>query len=46
LLSDAVDRAFAAGTLVTWELGGTDGTEAVTRAVRDALVALPVPEAA
>jgi 3-isopropylmalate dehydrogenase len=44
LLSDAVDRAFEAGTLVTCELGGTDGTEAVTTAVRRALDDLPVPE--
>jgi 3-isopropylmalate dehydrogenase len=44
LLSDAVDRAFGAGTLVTCELGGTDGTEAVTAAVRRALDELPVPE--
>jgi 3-isopropylmalate dehydrogenase len=46
LLTDAVDSAFEAGTLVTRELGGNDGTEAVTRAVRAALDALPVPEVA
>ena len=44
LLCDAVDRAFEAGTLVTCELGGTDGTEAVTTAVRRALDDLAVPE--
>jgi 3-isopropylmalate dehydrogenase len=37
LVRAAVDRAFAAGRLVTCELGGDAGTAAVTRAVLAAL---------
>ncbi len=37
LVRAAVDRAFVRGTLLTCELGGTAGTQAVTRAVLAAL---------
>jgi len=38
LLHKAVDSAFAAGTLVTTELGGNAGVDAVTNAVTEALL--------
>jgi 3-isopropylmalate dehydrogenase len=37
LVRTAVDRAFAGGTLLTCELGGSAGTQAVTGAVLAAL---------
>jgi len=43
LIEQAVDAAFAGGALRTVELGGTDGLDAVTSAVNDALERLPDP---
>jgi 3-isopropylmalate dehydrogenase len=42
-LRQAVDAAFASGRLRSFELGGKDGTQAITRAVIDALAQAPSP---
>ena len=44
-IEDAVDRAFADGRLCPVELGGADGTAAITRAVLDALDLVDDPAA-
>jgi 3-isopropylmalate dehydrogenase len=42
-LEAAVDRIFAEKKVRPYEFGGTDGTDAITRAVIDALAAVEVP---
>ncbi|MHB8667811.1 MAG: isocitrate/isopropylmalate dehydrogenase family protein, partial [Burkholderiales bacterium] len=40
-LSQAVDTAFASGGIQSMELGGKDGTQAITAAVIDAIARAP-----